>query len=148
MSRESVLYLLLVLAPFLAPFVVLGAAVELVRRARAGLPGSGWRRPGVTTCVLVAVLAGAAALGAHAWGVMSGFYVLDPDQLCAGRGAPGDRIVTRETPPVSVRCVTPDGRGTELVPGWVNPVVFTGLALCALALGTGALTVVRRVLRR
>ncbi|SOE79928.1 hypothetical protein SAMN05446589_9033 [Streptomyces sp. OV198] len=123
-------------------FVV--AAAPLVRRAYKRLPGSGWHLPSVTTCALVAVMTGAAAFGAYAWGVMSGFYILDPDQMCAAQGVQGDHIVTRETLPVSAQCVTSDGVGTELVPGWVNPVIFMGLTLFILALATGTLAGVRR----
>jgi hypothetical protein len=75
---------------------------------------------------------------------MSGFYILDPDQLCAARGLQGDHIVTRETLPVSAQCVTSDGVGTELVPGWVNPVIFMGLTLFVLAPVTGTAAEVRR----
>jgi hypothetical protein len=52
--------------------------------------------------------------------------------------------VTRATLPVSSQCVTSDGVGTELVPGWVNPVVFVGLTLFVLAVATGILGLVRR----
>ncbi|MET8414044.1 hypothetical protein ABZV34_39545, partial [Streptomyces sp. NPDC005195] len=91
-----------------------------------------------------AVMAGAAACGAYAWGVMSGFYILDPDQMCAAKGVPGDHVVTREALPVSAQCVTSDGVGTELVPGWVNPVIFMGLTLVLLALVAGTLGGARR----
>ncbi|WP_228121172.1 hypothetical protein [Streptomyces fagopyri] len=70
--------------------------------------------------------------------------VLDPDQMCAAKGVPGDHVVTRETLPVSARCVTSDGVGTELVPGWVNPVISVGLTPLVLALVSGTLAVVRR----
>jgi len=139
----SLLFLSLAFAPFLAPCVCVAAAVALARRAYKRLPGSGWHVPSVTTCALVAVMTGAAAWGAYAWGVMSGFYILDPDQMCAARGVQGDHVVTRETLPVSAQCVTSDGVGTELVPGWVNPVIFMGLILFLLALGTGILAGVR-----
>ncbi|MEU8950976.1 hypothetical protein [Streptomyces sp. NPDC048489] len=89
------------------------------------------------SCALVVQLAGTAAMGAYAWGVMSGFYILDPDQMCAASGADGDYVATRMTLPVSVQCVTDQGLGTELVPVWVNPVVFAGLAVCVLAVWTG-----------
>ncbi|MFD7168883.1 helicase associated domain-containing protein [Streptomyces violascens] len=92
--------------------------------------------------------AGAAAFGAYAWGVMSGFYILDPDQMCAARGAQGDHIVTREMLPVSAQCVTPEGVGTELVPDWVNPVILMGLTLLTLALVTGTVAGVRQRLSR
>ncbi len=140
----SLLFVALTLAPFLAPCVIVITAAALARRAYKRLPGSGWHLPSVTTCGLVAVMAGAAAFGAYAWGVMSAFYLLDPDQLCAARGLQGDHIVTRETLPVSAQCVTSDGVGSELVPGWVNPVIYLGLALFMLALATGTTTEVRR----
>ncbi|MBT2530514.1 hypothetical protein J7E91_35530 [Streptomyces sp. ISL-99] len=139
------LFLTLALAPFLTPWVFVAAATMLARRAYKRLPGSGWHLPSVTTCALIAVMTGAAAFGAYAWGVMSGFYILDPDDTCAAQGAEGDYIVTRETLPVSAQCVTSDGVGTELVPGWVNPVIFTGLTLFVLALVTGISGVRRRL---
>ncbi|MFF4020444.1 hypothetical protein [Streptomyces sp. NPDC001843] len=140
----SLTFVVLAFAPILAPCVVLGAAAALARRAYKRLPGSGWHLPSVTTCTLVAVMSGAAAFGSYAWGVMSGFYILDPDQMCAARGVAGDHIVTRETLPVSAQCVTADGVGTELVPGWVNPGIFMGLALCVCALVAATFAVVRR----
>ncbi|MFE2137255.1 hypothetical protein ACFW9X_29455 [Streptomyces sp. NPDC059466] len=139
----SLLFLFLALAPMLAPCVFLAAAAAHARRARRRLPGSGWHLPSASTCGLVAVMAGAAVCGAYAWGVMSGFYLLDPDQMCAAKGVAGDHIVTRETLPVSAQCVTSDGVGTELVPGWVNPVIFTGITLFALAVVTRAFAGVR-----
>ncbi|MGW2327404.1 hypothetical protein ACWC5C_16750 [Streptomyces sp. NPDC001700] len=136
----------LVFAPLVAPWVVVVVAVVLVLRACAyrRLPGGGWQLPSVSSCVLVAVMAGAAAYGAYAWGVMSGFFVLDPDQMCTVQGLPGDHIVTRWTLPVSARCVTPGGLESELVPGWVNPVVFLGLALFVSAVVAGTLAGARR----
>ena len=135
----SFLFLALVLAPFLAPLVVAATTVTLAGRAHDRETGSRRRRlPDAGSCALVAVISGVTALGAYACGVMSGFYILDPEQMCAAAGAPGEYVVTRMTLPVSVRCVTEEGTGTELVPGWVNPVVHGGAALCALALGTAA----------
>lgn len=89
-------------------------------------------------------MAAALSFGAYSWGVMSGFYILDPDQMCAAQGVQGDRVVTRWTLPVSAQCVTSGGVGTELAPVWVNPVIFTGLTLFLLALLTGALAGIRR----
>ncbi|MFC8536725.1 hypothetical protein ACFUJY_22715 [Streptomyces sp. NPDC057249] len=131
-------------APFLAPGVVLDAAIVFVLRVCKQRPILVGRLPNLATSVLLAVMAGAAALGAYSWGVMSGFYILDPDQMCAAKGVPGDHIVTRWTLPVGAQCVTSDGVGTELAPGWVNPVIFAGLALLLLALITGFLAAVRR----
>ncbi|MEU6371302.1 hypothetical protein ABZ876_37925 [Streptomyces sp. NPDC046931] len=138
------LFMVLTFAPFVTPLVVLGAAAALAVRARRRKPGSGWHLPDVRSCALVTVMAGAAALGAYAYGVMSGFYILDPDQMCAAAGAAGDRVVTRMTLPVSAQCVTPEGEGTELVPSWVNPVVFAGLAACVLAVGAGLSSGIRQ----
>lgn len=142
----TLLILILFLSPFVTPFVFVAAAVGLAWRAFHRLPVSGWwRLPSVGTCALMAVLAGSAALGAYTWGAMSGFYILDPDQMCAARGAAGDHVVTRMTLPVSAQCVTSGGVGTELVPGWVNPVIFLGLPLLVLALTTGSYVGVRRL---
>jgi hypothetical protein len=143
-GMDDLLFFALVFGPFLAPCMVLGAAVALVRRVRKQQPVLVGHLPSVATCALVAVLAGAAAYGAYSWGVLSGFYILDPDQMCASMGVPGDHVVTRWTLPVSAQCVTSDGVGTELAPGWVNPVIFTGLALVLLAFATGTLAVVRQ----
>ncbi|MFI9172978.1 hypothetical protein [Streptomyces lincolnensis] len=142
----SALFLALTLAPFITPCVVVITAAVLARRLYRRPPGSLRRPPSVATCGLIAVMSGAAAFGAYAWGVMSGFYILDPDQLCQSLGARGDHIVTRETLPVSAQCVTSDGVGTELVPDWVNPMIFIGLTLFALAVTTAAVTGTRRVL--
>ena len=135
----SFLLFALVLAPFLAPLVVAAATVTRAVRAHDRETGSGRRRlPDAGSCALVAVISGVTALGAYAYGLVSGFYVLDPEQMCAAAGAPGDYVVTRMTLPVSVRCVTGEGTATELVPGWVNPLVLGGVALSTLALTTAA----------
>ncbi|MCG8966247.1 MULTISPECIES: hypothetical protein [Streptomyces] len=142
------LFLTLALAPFLTPFVVLGTAGVLAVRAWHWESENGLRMPGAVSCGLLAVLAGSAALGAYAYGVNQGFYILDPDQMCAAAGAPGDHVVTRMTLPVSAQCVTSDGVGTELVPGWVNPVVFTGLVVLVLAPATAAAQALHRARAR
>lgn len=141
---HDLLFIALTFGPFLAPCIGLGAAVALGRRVCKQQPVLVGHLPNVATCVLVEVLAGAAAYGAYSWGVMSGSYVLDPGQMCASVGVSGDHVVTRWTLPVSAQCVTSNGVGTELVPGWVNPVVFTSLALLLLAFVTGAFVTVRR----
>ncbi|WP_031079599.1 hypothetical protein [Streptomyces sp. NRRL S-118] len=141
---DDLLFIALTFGPFLAPCIGLGAAVALVRRVCKQQPVLVGDLPSVATCALVAVLAGAAAYGAYSWGVMSGSYIMDPDQMCASMGVSGDHVVTRWTLPVSAQCVTSNGVGTELAPGWVNPVIFTGLALLLLAFVTGTLVAVRR----
>ncbi|MFD8954254.1 hypothetical protein ACFV0B_35965 [Streptomyces xanthophaeus] len=129
--------------PILAPCVFVGAAVALVRQVRRQRPTRG-HLASTAICVPVAVMAASVSFGAYAWGVMSGFYVLDPDQMCAAQGVQGDRIVTRWTLPVSAQCVTSGGVGTELAPAWVNPAIFIGLSLFLLALLTGALAGMRQ----
>ncbi|MEU9855369.1 hypothetical protein [Streptomyces sp. NPDC047974] len=138
------LFLALAFGPLLAPCVVLCAAVPLAWRACTRQPLLARRLPRGTTCALAAVLGGAMAYAAYSWGALSGAYILDPDQTCASKGARGDYIVTRWTLPLSTRCVTADGAGTELVPVWVNPVIFTGLAFLLAAVVTGVLAGVRR----
>ncbi|MEU3900504.1 hypothetical protein [Streptomyces sp. NPDC045251] len=133
MADSMFLWLILALAPLVAPFAVAGAVVVLAWRLRAGLRREGWHRPSGTTCAQLAFLGGAAALGAYGFGAGRGYYILDPDQLCASYGVPGEDIVTRLTLTVSVRCVTEDGARTEVVPDWVNPVVLAGLTLLVLA---------------
>ncbi|MEU8950824.1 hypothetical protein [Streptomyces sp. NPDC048489] len=140
----SLLFLFLAFAPIVAPCFFVAAAVRLAVRARRRPRDSGWRPPSGSTCALVAVMAGSAVCGAYAWGVMSGFYLLDPDQMCAAKGVAGDHVLTRWTLPVSAQCVTSDGVGSELVPGWVNPVIFLGLTLLVVALGAGVLAAARR----
>ncbi|MGV9288587.1 hypothetical protein [Streptomyces sp. NPDC003719] len=135
---------LLFLALAFAPFVALGTAGMLAVRAWRRELGAGWRLPDTKSLCLLTVMAGATALCAYAYGVSRGFYILDPDQMCAAAGARGDHVVTRMTPPVSAQCVTPDGTGTELVPPWVNPVVLTGLAVLVLAPATATAQVLRR----
>ncbi|MBE1597473.1 hypothetical protein [Streptomyces stelliscabiei] len=132
---ESFLFLVLALAPFLAPLVVAATASALAVRAHRREKGGGRRLPDAGSCALLAVLAAAIALGVYGVGVMSGFYILDPEQMCAAAGAPGDYVVTRTTLPVSAQCVTEKGVGTELVPDWVNPTVYGGITLGTLALG-------------
>ncbi|WP_217253279.1 hypothetical protein [Streptomyces sp. AC602_WCS936] len=138
------LWLILALAAPVTPFAVVGAAVVLAWRLRAGLRREGWHRPSGTTCAQLAFLGGAAALGAYGHGAARGYYILDPDQLCASYGVQGEDIVTRLTLTVSVRCVTGDGAGTEVVPGWVNPVVLAGLTLLVLAVAEAIHGAVRR----
>ncbi|MFD9112473.1 hypothetical protein [Streptomyces bottropensis] len=131
----SFLFLVLALAPFLAPSVVAATTSALAVRAHGREKGGGRRLPDAGSCALLAVPAAASALGAYGVGVMSGFYILGPEQMCAAAGAPGDHAVTRTAPPVGARCVTEQGIGTELVPDRVNPTVYGGITLGTLALG-------------
>lgn len=113
-NMYALLFLALTFAPILAPCMVLGTAVALAVRVRRRQPVLVRHLPSVTTCALIAVLVSAAAYGAYSWGVMSGFYILDPDQMCASKGVAGDHVVTRWTLPVSARCVTPGSAPTSL----------------------------------
>lgn len=88
------------------------------------------RRPwawaeGAALCVCVALLT-------YAFGAFSG--VIDEGEFCAvkaGRDRP-DSIVRNEFP-LSTECRWSDGFSVELVPAWINPVLFAclaGVALC------------------
>jgi hypothetical protein len=134
--------LALIFAPYVTPLVVAGAALTLVFRVRRGRWGAGWQAPNAGSCALVVLLAGAAALGAYATGVLTGFYVLHPEQVCGD--VVGVHVVSRMSLPVSALCVTQGNDGTELVPAWVNPVIFGGLLVCVLTLTAGVVAGVRR----
>ncbi|MFF3335005.1 hypothetical protein ACFYWX_36620 [Streptomyces sp. NPDC002888] len=139
---DLLLIITLVLAPYVTPLVVAGAALTLVFRVRRRRWGAGWQTPNVGSCALVTLLAGAAALGAYATGIMAGFYVLHPDQVCGD--VVGVHVVARMSLPVSALCVTQGNGGTELVPVWVNPVIYGGLLVCALTVAAGVVAGVRR----
>ncbi|AUG79441.1 Putative integral membrane protein [Kitasatospora sp. MMS16-BH015] len=108
------------LAPLLGPLLFFTAAVVLaVRRVRGRRWGHG----------PFAVMAASVAYTAYGLGLFSGPLWQEPDEYCGlVRGVPGDRVVSHEALPVSVQCMTQDGHGTELVPVWVNPLIYAGLA--------------------
>ncbi|MEU4111364.1 hypothetical protein [Streptomyces sp. NPDC027717] len=130
-------------APLLMPCLAVPAAVTLAVRVRARAWGRAWYAPDPAPGFLLALLAAATAFGLFGYGVGCGFYILDPDQMCAARGVPGDMIVTHETLPVSAECVTGAGAATELVPSWVNPTIYLCLLMCALSIGAGATSLAR-----
>lgn len=58
-------------------------------------------------------------------GIVAGdFTVLRPEQVC------GDQVtrLSQHLIPLSNRCIFANGTTRELVPAWVNPVVFVSLA--------------------
>lgn len=127
----QLLFMLVLLLPVLGPLGFLLSSAFLVRRlARTGWAPRELASPGALG--LVALGAASVAGFAFGWGMMAGFYILDPDELCRMNGLAGDHIVQR-TFPVSAQCVTGDAlTGGELVPVWVNPAVVAG-ALVAVA---------------
>jgi hypothetical protein len=115
-----------------------GAGLPGVRPARRA--GRSLHRP--RTMALLGVLALVLAGACYGVGVTRGWYLLDPDQMCAmspGESRPRtDRppeylVIETRYAPVSVICIWPDGRRKELVPVWVNTAV-----LLLLLTGAGA----------
>ncbi|MEU6817570.1 hypothetical protein [Streptomyces sp. NPDC046860] len=139
-----VVHLAVLVAPVLMPCVAVPAAVTLWVRIRTGTWGRAWYAPDRAPGFLLALMTAATAFGLFGYGVWCGFYWLDPDQMCAAQGVSGDMIVTHEALPVSARCVTEAGAATELVPFWVNPMIYLCLTVCAPAAGAGAAAVLRR----
>ncbi|MFD8911136.1 hypothetical protein [Streptomyces sp. NPDC059575] len=137
-------YLAAITAPLLMPFVAAPLAFALAVRAYTRTWGRAWYAPDPAPCVLTVLLASAVAFGAYGYGVGRGFYLLDPDQMCAAMGVDGDSIVTDMALPVSARCVTDNGVATELVPFWVNPLILMSLALCPVAATAGVVAWRRR----
>ncbi|WP_152627107.1 hypothetical protein [Streptacidiphilus melanogenes] len=131
------MFMALLSSPLAAPAVFLTAAAALLVRWARGRRRRR-RPPGAMTWALVAVMAAAAVYGAYGWGLLAGNTWQEPDELCAMHGVPTSAIVTRETLPVSVRCVASDGHAAELVPSWVNPTIYAGLAVLAVAILLGA----------
>ncbi|GHF18649.1 hypothetical protein E5082_16555 [Streptomyces griseoluteus] len=138
------LYIAALWAPLLMPCLAAPSAVALAVRIRTRTWGRAWYAPDTAPSFLLALMTAAAAFGLFGYGVACGFYILDPDQMCAAQGVPGDRIVTHETLPVSAQCVTEAGAATELVPSWVNPTICLCLLVCAASVTAGAASLLRR----
>ncbi|NEB94997.1 hypothetical protein G3I21_25500 [Streptomyces bauhiniae] len=126
------------------PCLAVPSAVTLAVRIRTHTWGRAWYAPDTAPCFLLALMTASTAFGLFGFGVACGFYILDPDQMCAAKGVPGDMIVTHETLPVSAQCVTGAGAATELVPFWVNPMIYLCLLVCAVAIGAGVTSVACR----
>jgi hypothetical protein len=98
--------------------------------------------PGVLISTAVTFVAYAAIV--YAIGFFSGFYFLDPDEMCAtragfytGTSGPPDIAfhgIDQSLFPLYQTCRWADGTTYELVPPWVNPSFFTFLAVAWLAL--------------
>jgi hypothetical protein len=138
----------------LSVFVVVGLLILALPVLLVAAVVVAWRRRvpvrrvlasrGVATAAVLCALAGAGATYLVGW--FAGFYILDPDQMCAaaagfytGTPGPPDTLwegIRHSSFPLRQTCVWADGTRYELVPGWVNPVLCTWLtaALGALAL--------------
>ncbi|MEU9401613.1 hypothetical protein [Streptomyces sp. NPDC048242] len=126
-------YMAALFAPFTMPGLAALSVFLLAVRIRRHGWGEAWYAPDLVPCGLLVLLASATAFGAYGYGVGRGFYLLDPDQKCAAMGLRGDDIVTHLALPVGAECVTDNGVATELVPSWVNPLVYVSLAAAAVA---------------
>ncbi|GII31099.1 hypothetical protein Pmi06nite_45410 [Planotetraspora mira] len=128
-----------------APFVFLLLAIRLSWRAVRALKRR--RLPGPThdSSLKAAIeVAAMSVIGAGlCWtaGVGSGFYLLDPDEICdrsrlSGSAAGSDVVTIEEhlSLPVRQTCVWADGTRYDLVPSWVNPMIAVFLVVLALSL--------------
>ncbi|MFB7665996.1 hypothetical protein ACFC1R_18920 [Kitasatospora sp. NPDC056138] len=128
----------LVSAPFVGAVAGLWLLARLVSAFRAP---ELWKAPG--TAVLAGLVAASVAGCAYGQGILSGFGN-EPDETCALRGVGGDYIRERLFP-ISEQCVMYGAdSGTELVPGWVNPVVVVFTPVAVLAFATAGVLWVRR----
>ncbi|GGL14364.1 hypothetical protein Sme01_06590 [Sphaerisporangium melleum] len=140
-----------------APLVFLVLAIRLVLRGvRTLLRGRPPSAAEVLAAKPLAELAAMSALGVAlcwAWGIGSGIYVLDPDQMCAAAAAPAEvyahgefvRVATHYGFPVAATCLWDGGTAYDLVPPWVNPmIVLFALTLVAALLALVGGVVLRR----
>lgn len=74
----------------------------------------------------------------YAFGLSTGFYILDPDQMCASAAGhdPAGAWAGLDFSAFPLRntCRWNDGTTYELVPGWVNPLSYALLAVAWIAL--------------
>ncbi|MFF2373525.1 hypothetical protein ACFVUW_04000 [Streptomyces xiamenensis] len=120
---------------WVSPVVFTGSVLTLVvQLARRLLPGGLPRVPSAKPLVLVAVLAlsGAGTLYAHAVRTYAGGFVF-PDTVCLFGLGVDEPPESRRSLPLGVVC-----RGTEMVPGWVNPALYALLVLGTLSLTAAA----------
>lgn len=126
-------FVLVLSLPLTGPTVCLTAVIVfLVRHARPRAPHD-LITPG--SLLLVSVAGVGAAGSGYGFGLFESFYFLDPDEFCQSRGLSGDRVVSHDSFPISAQCVVGNATsGGELVPGWINPLIVTGAAVCVAAL--------------
>jgi hypothetical protein len=129
--------------PLFGPLVPVCVDATLRLRARDAGDASPGGLPGWARWALAMPVAAAVGFAAYLKGVTSGFSWLD-DDYCGRHGLAGGHVAVHAGVPVSVRCVVSVGqRGYELVPGWVNPVLFAAIAVYVLACGAAVVSAVR-----
>jgi hypothetical protein len=103
--------------------LALHVVVTLRRRRARHLLGAG-------TLLLAALALALVAGTAYSWGVESGTYVLDPEEVCGippwGEG-PRRGVHWESYVPLSAHCASYPGApdATQVIPGWVNPATAT-----------------------
>lgn len=132
----SALLVIAAVVPLL-PFVFVIVALVVERRRRTPWNRMAGRPLVLTGFALVTLLLGGLA---YAVGVLSGFYILDPDDMCAsasGLAVDASRWsgITSTWWPIHRTCEWSDGTRFELVPGWVNPTVCLTVVVAAGLLG-------------
>jgi hypothetical protein len=125
----------------LPPALILVRLVWRVRKGRTPFLEA-LLSPGIVASVALTCI-GYAAID-YAIGFFSDFNMFDPDQMCAsragfysGRPGPSDKSwlgITDELFPLHHTFRWADGTIYELVPGWVNPLFYTLLAMAWAAL--------------
>ncbi|WP_212998135.1 hypothetical protein [Winogradskya consettensis] len=129
----------------LTPLLILAIRVRrLVRRRGLTISAALLTLGSLTTIVLTALIYAAAT---YAWGMLSGFGALDPAETCASAagfysgtpGPPDDRWtgIAENALPIARTCSWSDGTRFELVPWWVNPLLFAWLTIAVAALPAG-----------
>jgi len=129
----------------LMPLVLLAVRVRrLVRRRGLTVSAALLTSGSLIAIVLIALVYAGVTYG---WGVLSGFAALDAGEMCAsaagfysGTPGPSDEMWTGIAGrgfPIERTCVWSDGTRFELVPWWVNPLLFSWLAIAAGALPAG-----------
>ncbi|WP_405140088.1 hypothetical protein OG589_24940 [Sphaerisporangium sp. NBC_01403] len=144
----------LLLAPLVFLVLAVRLALRVVRAVRRGRPPTPAQALSPKPLLELAAMSFLGTALCWAAGIGSGFYILDPDQMCgmaAGRAFSAFRTIeTQASFPVRQICRWTDGSGYDLVPAWVNPAIalfFAAFLASLLACLAGLILRRRQVLR-
>ncbi|MFI5839977.1 hypothetical protein ACIA8K_09735 [Catenuloplanes sp. NPDC051500] len=135
----AIVALVAVILILASPLLLLAGHVRRQVRRRGLTVTGALLAPG--TLVAIVLISLGYAAGTYGVGALSSSFTLDAGEMCAsaagfysGTPGPADElwtgIATRDLP-VERTCVWSDGTRFELVPWWVNPLLFTWLAVAA-----------------